>query len=152
MDSPPSDAEDVVTPAGQIINSAILSPPDSQHHDPADMLAGANSNGKRPLNTISNGTEVVDLVGAANGATEGKGKARAVIQDFPPRTHGASGYTWSKLEDEPGYAWLNKKALDERQRAWEVMAHKDNMVKNRYGDPFEMAEKEQAIRNSLQQR
>ncbi|KAK3113941.1 hypothetical protein LTR53_008241 [Teratosphaeriaceae sp. CCFEE 6253] len=130
VDSPPSDAEDVATAAGQIINSASLSPPDSQHHNPADMLAGPNSNGKRPLNTISNGMEeVIDLAGAADETTERKGKARAVVQDFPPRTHGASGYTWSKLEDEPGYAWLNKKALDERQRAWEGMAHKDNMVK-----------------------
>ena len=131
MDSPPSlsDAEDVETPAAQIISSAILSPPDSQHRSVAPEMPGtsapaANSNGKRPLNTISNGAdEAIDLTG------EAKGKSRA-HQDFPPRTHGPSGYTWSRHEDEPGYAWVNKKALDEQHRAWEGVVHRDLMIKS----------------------
>ncbi|KAK1075030.1 hypothetical protein LTR48_009283, partial [Friedmanniomyces endolithicus] len=72
--------------------------------------------------------------------------------DFAPKIHQQSGYTWEKLEDEPGYAWLNKKAQDERQRAWEGMVHKDCVVGNRYGDPFEMMEREQAMTNSMKQR
>lgn len=94
------------------------------------------------------------------------GKAR---QDFPVKTHQASGYTWNKIEDEPGYGWMNKKALDEHNRAVDQLVHRDHQVKSewiatltvrggadstiadRYGDPFEMADKEQVMLNSLKQ-
>lgn len=56
------------------------------------------------------------------------GKAR---QDQPPKTHTPSGYTWTRAEDEPGYSWLNKKALDEASRAWDNMSHKDHMIKSK---------------------
>lgn len=98
------------------------------------------------------------------------GKARA---DLPVKTHAASGYTYSRPEDEPGYAWLNKKALDEYSRTWEHLQHKDCMVKSewdrsnrshagetvitslttispdRYGDMFAMVENERARLGSL---
>lgn len=54
------------------------------------------------------------------------GKARA---DLVVKTH-PSGYQFSRVEDEPGYAWLNKKAQDEYQRAWDQLSHKDAMVKS----------------------
>ncbi|TKA65194.1 hypothetical protein B0A55_09853 [Friedmanniomyces simplex] len=167
MDSPPElfDLEDVQTPADQLIpDPSILSPPDSQHRSAIEMptsapgVVGANSNGKRPLNTISNGGDedpnaVIDLTAAAPTIQLGNGKARAAGgQDFAPKTHQPSGYTWDKHEDEPRYAWMSKKAQDERQRAREGLVHKDSVVGNRYGDPFEMVEREQAIINSLKQR
>lgn len=93
------------------------------------------------------------------------GKAR---QDQPSKTHQVSGYSWIRAEDEPGYQWSNKKAQDEYTRAWETLQHKDAMVKSecqwlwdmdirltatdRYGDPFEAVEREQAILASLKQR
>lgn len=43
-------------------------------------------------------------------AAMANGKAR---QDMPVRTHQASGFQWQRAEDEPGYGWLNKKAVDE---------------------------------------
>lgn len=133
----------------------LSTPPDSQHrasHHPnptsmptsAPGVAGANANGKRPINTISNGDEggvggeVVDLTGTAAGSSgvsegmlagnDGKGKG----QDFQPQIHAATGYTWSRWEEEPGYAWGNKKAVDESQRAWEGMVHREGMVKSEY--------------------
>ena len=57
------------------------------------------------------------------------GKAKA---DLSYKTHASTGYTYSKTEDEPGYAWLNKKAQDEYQRAWEGLQHKDCMVKSMF--------------------
>lgn len=132
-----SDVEDIETPAGQITSSSILSPPDSQHRStsqmptPAPGAASANENGKRPLTNISNGVEedVIDLTSEpTSGPGANAGKAR-IGQDFPPKTHRQSGYTWNTFEDEPGYAWLNKKALDERQRAWDSVVHKDCMIK-----------------------
>lgn len=51
--------------------------------------------------------------------------------DFPTRTHQQSGYAWSRAEDEPGYSWLNQKAVDEASRAWEALVHKDAMVKSK---------------------
>lgn len=63
-------------------------------------------------------------------ATMGNGKARQEQQ--PAKTHQASGYTWSRPEDEPGYAWLNKKAVDEAARAWDGLLHKDFAVKGMF--------------------
>jgi hypothetical protein len=47
----------------------------------------------------------------------------------PTQTHASSGYRWTRAEDEPGYAWTNKKAFDEMGRAWEGLAHRDVVVK-----------------------
>ena len=73
-------------------------------------------------------------------------------QEFAARTHAASGYSWSREEDAPGYGWLNKKALDEGARAWEGMVHRELMVRGRYGDIFEMVSNEGAVIESLTQR
>jgi len=125
MDSPPdlSDTEE-----NEPLNS-LLSPPESQSQTQTltSTSTMSNSNGKRPLNTISNGTDTL-----LSGETRSKTRSTpAQAQDFPPRTHAASGYTWSRHEDEPGYAWSNKKALDERQRAWEGLVHKELMVRSK---------------------
>lgn len=124
-----SDEEsDRFTPATQTTNPAILSPPDSQHRDTHAMptsapgVAGANANGKRPIQTISNGADEL-------AAMTGVGVTK-VRQDFPPKTHQLSGYTWSRVEEEPGYAWTNKKAVDEMHRAWDQLLHRDYMVKS----------------------
>ncbi|CAK4031568.1 Hypothetical predicted protein [Lecanosticta acicola] len=144
MITSPSESE-VETPL-ENPSSSILSPPDSQHRErtmptSASGSSIANSNGKRPIQTISNGNDdVEELAAMANG------KAR---QEMPTKTHAASGYTWIRAEDEPGYSWRNKNALDEATRAWDSMQHRDRMVKNKYGDPFEAYEKEQAIAASL---
>ena len=58
------------------------------------------------------------------------GKARADLQTV--RTHANSGYQYSKIEDEPGYSWMNKKAQDEFTRAWDGMQHKEHMVKREF--------------------
>ncbi|KAK4634913.1 hypothetical protein CLAFUW4_02141 [Fulvia fulva] len=144
------DTTTTTTPQTHLTNTAILSPPDSQHRTmPAPTTAStsasstsiANSNGKRPIQTISNGNDDMDeLAAMANG------KAR---QDMPVRTHQASGFQWQRAEDEPGYGWLNKKAVDEFSRVAETLQHKDSMIKNRYGDPFEAVEKEKAVLASM---
>lgn len=166
MLSSPSDSDaDNTTQTPQASTSSTLSPPDSQHRGTrssnmpttASGSAVANANGKRPLNTISNG-DVED-------------GTRAIDQprrEFPTKTHPASGYKWDRAEDEPGYAWMSKKAKDEFQRAWEGMAHKDHMTlgmspqlrqreggsangcTGKYGDPFDIADNERAIKESLQ--
>ncbi|KAK4507748.1 hypothetical protein PRZ48_001483 [Zasmidium cellare] len=146
VSSPETSDNDITTPRDRTIAGNIHSPPDSQHRSMPTSASGssiANSNGKRPIQTISNGNDdVEELAAMANG------KAR---QDAPAKTHQLSGYSWNRAEDEPGYAWTNKKAQDEYARAWEGVQHKDAMVKNRYGDPFEAVEREQAILASLKQ-
>ncbi|KAI5369693.1 hypothetical protein Slin15195_G005680 [Septoria linicola] len=142
-----SDIEEVSTPVAQISNPAatVLSPPDSQQRSMPTAASGAsiaNSNGKRPLQTGADDMEELQNMGNANG------KAK-VEPSF--KTHESSGYTYNKAEDEPGYAWLNKKAQDESNRAWDGLQHKDHMVKGRYGDLFDAAAKEKAVLASLQQ-
>lgn len=146
MISSPSSSDREATP--KTSNAAQLtSPPDSQHRNTAMPTSAsgsaiANANGKRPLNTISNGVdEGDDLVvmqtaglngaGGAASATGGGGKGVAK-QEFPTRTHERSGYQWNRAEDEPGYAWMNKKALDEYHRALDGLVHKDHVIRGVY--------------------
>ncbi|KAF2214566.1 hypothetical protein CERZMDRAFT_90153 [Cercospora zeae-maydis SCOH1-5] len=143
-----SDLEQTTTPVTQTSSPAetVLSPPDSQRRERSLPTASlANSNGKRPLQNISNGSDDMEELHAMSNVN---GKARP---DAPYKTHESSGYTYSKAEEEPGYAWLNKKAQDEFSRAWDGLQHKESMVKNQYGDPFEVAAKEKAIMASLKQ-
>lgn len=124
--------------------------------------SGANANGKRPIQTISNGsggggddqegpsvesfdidsslgeedTELGRTAAAMalsnNSNSTGNGAAAAASgkkkNEFAAKTHQPSGYTWSRTEDEPGYAWTNKKAVDESARAWEGLSFREGMV------------------------
>ncbi|KJY01554.1 hypothetical protein TI39_contig287g00026 [Zymoseptoria brevis] len=124
------------------LTSPAISPPDSQPRN-ASGSSIANSNGKRPIQTIMNGMDDQEELAAMVNS-----KAR---QEFPTRTHKETGYSWSRAEDEPGHTWTNKKAHDEYNRAWDNMVHKDNAIRNKYGDPFKLVENERATAASLQQ-
>lgn len=119
--SSPEDS-DAQTPQAQ---STVLSPPDSQHRSAMPTSLSQNANGKRPINTISNGADDSEELAAMHA----NGKPR---QEFPAKTHDRSGYTWNREEDAPGYAWLNKKALDEYHRAWDSLVHKESMVRGEF--------------------
>lgn len=83
----------------------------------------SNANGKRPLVDISNGPE--DENGLP-GNGDGQQKPR---QEFPTKTHAGSGYTWNSAEAEPGWVWSNKKAVEEANRAFEGLVHREFMVR-----------------------
>jgi hypothetical protein len=85
----------------------------------AETLEHARSKGHEPDNRIS---PTIELDSMANNAKQ--------RQDFPTKTHQRSGYTWSRAEDEPGFSWLNVKAVDEAARAWENLCHKEFMIKS----------------------
>ena len=109
------------TPANQVAQPSNLSPPDSQHRSAMPVaVSGSNANGKRPINTISNGADDVEELAAMQPR-----------QEFLKKTHEKSGYSWSRTEDEPGHAWMNKKALDEYHRAWDSLVHKESMVRGK---------------------
>ncbi|KAF2771798.1 hypothetical protein EJ03DRAFT_325440 [Teratosphaeria nubilosa] len=165
MDSTP-DASDneLATPTGEQVPAnpadSLLSPADSQSRPKTSSAVqantsmpvqgvGANANGKRPINTISNGAEddETEVVGESS-----KMKGEANAKEHPPRTHEKSGYTWTKWEDAPGHSWSSRKAIDEFNRAMDGLVQKESVILNHYGDPFEMADKEKAIMNSLKQR
>lgn len=140
MDAPDSPITDNSSPS----NSALLSPPGSQGADiPSNTTpqgrgmtissssSGANANGKRPLNHISNGVDTAEedaerLARAGVSSRPGSSDASAT---FTPQVHAKSGYTWDRPEDAPGYGWSNKKAQDEYNRAWEHVVHKQLAVK-----------------------
>ena len=127
--SQPTDADTPMTTSPPS-SDPLLSPPASQGHTTTQEMPtvsptinGANSNGKRPHTALSNGEDRDELESMmANGS--GKG-----AKDFPTRSHAQSGYSWSRTEDEPGYGWLNKKAVDEYNRAADALVHKDQVIK-----------------------
>jgi hypothetical protein len=76
----------------------------------------ANSNGKRPHGALLNGGEEDEAV---------ESMPNTARSNAPVQTHASSGYRWSRPEDEPGYSWRNKKAMDEMGRALDGLVHKD---------------------------
>lgn len=65
VSSPESSGENITTPKErQTIDTSALSPPDSQQRSNMPLSASgsslANSNGKRPIQTISNGGDEVE--------------------------------------------------------------------------------------------
>jgi len=153
--SPQTDSIDKpTTPVAQTGFSQLseLSPPNSQG-GPIPQASinpsaprGANVNGKRPLSTVdNNGDRMPVLPGNRTGESLQKESEGPKVH-----THALSGYTWSRQEDEPGWSWKNKRAVEEANRAWESLVLKDKRVGNQYGDPFEMADRELALRRSRQ--
>jgi hypothetical protein len=110
----------------------------------ATGLSLAKSNGKRPIQTISDGDDEEE-----DGTSIGS-DASSKPSSFPTETH-PSGYTWTEREQEPGYAWTSEKAQDEYKRAADQMVHKESAVKAEYGDIFEVVEREKAILASMKQ-
>lgn len=113
----------------------------------APSASGANVNGKRPISSIDatgeslagasanalalgNAAAAATIASAsASGASGGPSSSR--LADTPQgsvKMHGPSGYSWVRPEDEPGYAWRNKKTMDEYTRTWEAMVDKDRTV------------------------
>lgn len=120
------------TPQGQTMlssSSSILSPPSSgsQPHETrgsnptsAPSASIANSNGKRPLQTISNGLDE-ELPGAGTASTANAER----LVDHPAAKTVVGGYSYTRAEDAPGWSWLNKKALDEYHRAVDGLVHQE---------------------------
>ena len=106
-----------------------LSPPNSQGVPLPETAAtavqrGANANGKRPLSTLdSNGDNLSVLAGQKAGAP-----TTTSIETSQVKTHEGSGYSWTRAEDEPGWSWMNKRAQDDANRAWESLVMKDRRV------------------------
>jgi hypothetical protein len=113
------------TPNAQIRSIALsdLSPPNSQGVPlPVDMptvapaASGANMNGKRPISSIDQSQELQG----------GVSLAAAIPTDASIRA--TSTYQYTQPEDAPGYAWRNKKAQDDFNRAWDSLVDKNRKI------------------------
>jgi hypothetical protein len=102
-----------------------------------------NANGKRSWkdNGQSGQTQSSSGVGSSlmdilNDSGAGSSSSKAGKNNGPAQFHQdhSTGYTWQDEKDAPGYAWLNKQAREESQRAWNNIVDKDRVIKNRYGD------------------
>ncbi|KAF2221225.1 hypothetical protein BDZ85DRAFT_266483 [Elsinoe ampelina] len=126
------------TTPNQASGFSDLSPPSSQS---APLPSPhANANGKRPISTLDNHTDLSHPMTRSAAAVAAREAEQQEVQ-----THQPSGYTWRRTEDEPGHVWKDKRAVEESERAWTMILHKDRKVGNRYGDPYEMADYEAAI-------
>lgn len=130
----PDEAEGPSTPtnvaAFSIPPASELSPPNSQ--GPSNMGAREDlfaTFAGSPSTLNANGKRVHPTTAAGMPASAAVGTGQYV--------HKASGYTWDKPEDEPGYAWLNKRMQEEYARAMEQIVDKGAMIKTKYGDPLD---------------
>lgn len=153
LDSNPQLPTPSTPPTNRLIPSE-LSPPDSQGGvslsstmpSVAPSASGANANGKRPLDSLDNpasATSSLPLDGSFDAINAGIASANEAAnpvntsansngsgnQQHKVQTHAATGYSWSRQEDAPGYAWQNRKAQEEANRAWEMgIVAKDRAV------------------------
>lgn len=125
MQSSPEDNDDMFpgeapsTPKLSQISSE-LSPPTAQ----GPLSGGASTTQAADLpvtasldrSTLNeNGKRVAARVEMGNGVSKA-------------HVHKPSGYTWDREEDAPGYAWKNKKAHEDFNRAWDNVVGKDQMI------------------------
>ncbi|OCK85947.1 hypothetical protein K432DRAFT_377197 [Lepidopterella palustris CBS 459.81] len=137
----PDEADGPSTPtnaiAGFAIPSSDLSPPDSQ--GPAHLGGGSRDDpfvfAGSPSTLNANGKRMYPV--AATGMSTSAGMPTSVQAQTGQYVHKPTGYTWDKPEDEPGYSWLNKKAVEEYSRAMDQIVDKGSMIGNKYGDPME---------------
>lgn len=130
-------------------SASELSPPNSQPgssaaiplavDSPSGTGAGGgvslNANGKRVHSKSALGS--IPIEGeevAASGALSAGVPASAVTTEVEGKPIGKanSGYEWSKAEDEPGFKWKNKKAVEEYHRAMEQVVDRNLMVKGEH--------------------
>jgi hypothetical protein len=71
--------------------------------------------------------------GVAGGGARGGGISKFAAQGKGEHVHKATGYAWDRVEDEPGYIWMNKRAMEEGHRAWDVIVDKGSMIKSEFG-------------------
>ncbi|KAF2088853.1 hypothetical protein K490DRAFT_55477 [Saccharata proteae CBS 121410] len=140
------------TPAAQASSLSELSPPSSQGapsqanaSQPRD--ASINANGKRIHSTALAGGVPYALGSHSYGGSVGnvsplQHHALSSAAEGSRRGGDVAGYTWDKESETPGYAWLNKKAMDEWAKAEEMIIEKDRMVRAKYGDPFDWVDRE----------
>ncbi|GAM86144.1 hypothetical protein ANO11243_041550 [Dothideomycetidae sp. 11243] len=129
------------TPNGRSTSAAFgeLSPPSSQGTAPAPPPLGLsspsapNANGKRPLSNIDNNheslpatTRLPTMASTSTAAATNGQQDPAAEQTV--HTHEASGYSWTQAEDEPGWAWRNKRALEEAERAWSNVLNRERRI------------------------
>jgi hypothetical protein len=137
------DSESPTTPPANILPpSSELSPPNSQGPIPSRMhntepipfspLSGnsakmapshaLNANGKR--NWKENG---------GKGVLKGEGKTVGCGgQEGEQHVQQETGYTWTRDEDAPGYAWMNAKSREDAQRAYGQIVDKERMIKSMF--------------------
>lgn len=143
--SVPTDLVHPATPTSQPAVLDDLSPPSSQGGvslypstpaapgnpsmpSVAASASGANANGKRPLETLD-GIAESTLASSEGGTAVAQTQPQIRAQQI--HTHDASGYTWTKPEHAPGYAWSNRKAVEEAARAWETgVVAKERAIKS----------------------
>lgn len=121
--------------------SSELSPPNSQGPSQVreDPFAAAYSGSPSTLN--ANGKRVHPTTAATLPTSAPSSTGQYV--------HKASGYTWDKPEDEPGYDWLNKRAQEEHARAWESIVDKASMIRSKCSNVCLLSESGLTLRRSL---
>jgi hypothetical protein len=68
-----------------------------------------------------------------NGGKGGsKGEAKPGGAQGEQHVQQETGYTWTRDEDAPGYAWMNVKAREDAQRAYSQIVDKDRMIKSEF--------------------
>ena len=144
LDLDASEHEDDMFPESNLDAPAPSTPrPTSSHMPPLAELSPPSSQSRGTGIAASNTkTPTAFDILSRSGATNGTGAGTTTttnVQSGPTaggqvKVHEPTGYQWVRTEDEPGYAWKNRKAQEEALKALEHIVDREKMVANRYGD------------------
>ncbi|KAF2199941.1 hypothetical protein GQ43DRAFT_464407 [Delitschia confertaspora ATCC 74209] len=101
--------------------------------DPASEMSPPDSQGPTNLVGVPRDDNLATMTGSPS-TINANGK-RVFTEGV--KVDQATGYTWERQEDEPGYEWMNKRAQEEMVRALDQIVDKGSMIKLRYGDPLD---------------
>lgn len=111
-------------------SAAVHGSGDTNMRGQGDIDRAAEANSSHDPHTTNPGAITGLFSGtSANTSTQSRASQRKV--------HEASGYTWERDEDAPGYVWKNKKARDEADRAGEALIDKDRIVGRKFMCSYE---------------
>lgn len=97
-----------------------------QHPDTFSLTGAAAANDDTPMTNPPQDTAATPDGSAPEPASPNTGEKMAATGQAD--VHQASGYTWQREDDAPGFKWKSKRALEEGARAWESVLLKESKI------------------------
>jgi hypothetical protein len=101
-----------------------LSPPNSQGGPSSLAHEGPTAFSNSPSMLNANGKRLRPQVPLASGSGD-------VGEQTAAHTDSATGYQWTKPEDQPGHEWKNNRAREDEMRALDQIVDKSSQIKSK---------------------
>ncbi|KAF2234636.1 hypothetical protein EV356DRAFT_515020 [Viridothelium virens] len=112
-----------------------LSPPNSQSRNFATGSTTSTGNtAAQVVFDMAGGSGSTNGVGASGSTTNPRAGGSTTVAAGQIKVHEPTGYQWIRQEEEPGYAWKNRKAQEEAMKMLDQVVDKERMIGAKFGD------------------